>query len=40
MVNITLQEGIEKNLLEKFPGELTGVKDVTEHTEGDNPYYR
>jgi len=40
MVNFTLQEGVEKNLLEKFPDQLTGVKDVTEHTEGDNPYYR
>ncbi len=40
MVNFTLQEGVEKNLLEKFPDELTGVKDATEHKEGDNPYYR
>ena len=40
MVNYTLKEGVEKNLLEKFPGELTGVKDVTEHEEGENPYYR
>jgi len=40
MVNFTLQEGVEKNLLEKFPDDLTGVKDVTEHNEGDNPYYR
>ncbi len=40
MVNFTLQEGVEKNLLEKFPDELSGVKDATEHKEGDNPYYR
>ncbi|MFT5519953.1 MAG: Fe/S biogenesis protein NfuA [Enterobacterales bacterium] len=40
MVTITLKEGVEKNLLEKFPTELTGVKDMTEHAEGDNPYYR
>ncbi len=40
MVNFTLKEGVEKNLLEKFPEELTGVKDITEHQEGDNPYYR
>ena len=40
MVNYTLKEGVEKNLLEKFSGELTGVKDVTEHAEGENPYYR
>ena len=40
MVDLTLKEGVEKNLLEKFPGELTGVKDVTEHQDGENPYYR
>ncbi|MBT8448309.1 MAG: Fe-S biogenesis protein NfuA [Gammaproteobacteria bacterium] len=40
MVNYTLKEGVEKNLLEKFPGELTAVKDVTEHEDGENPYYR
>jgi len=40
MVNYTLKEGVEKNLLEKFPGELTGVRDVTEHDAGENPYYR
>ncbi|PCJ48021.1 MAG: Fe-S biogenesis protein NfuA [Gammaproteobacteria bacterium] len=40
MVTITLKEGVEKNLLEKFPDELKGVKDMTEHADGDNPYYR
>jgi len=40
MVDITLKEGVEKNLLEQFPDELTGVQDVTEHSDGDNPYYR
>ncbi len=40
MVNYTLKEGVEKNLLDKFPEELTGVKDVTEHEAGENPYYR
>lgn len=39
MVDVTLKEGIEKTLLEKFP-ELAGVRDVTEHATGDNPYYR
>ncbi|NVJ59599.1 MAG: Fe-S biogenesis protein NfuA [Gammaproteobacteria bacterium] len=38
MVDVTLKEGIEKTLLEKIP-ECKGVKDVTEHAEGDNPYY-
>ena len=40
MVDLTLKEGVEKNLLEKFPDELSGVKDVTEHQDGENPYYR
>jgi len=38
MVDITLKDGIETQLLEKFPGELTGVKDVTEHQHGDHSY--
>ncbi|MGL6048997.1 MAG: Fe-S biogenesis protein NfuA, partial [Aeromonas salmonicida] len=25
--------------LEKFPGELNGVKDATEHQRGDHSYY-
>ena len=38
MADVTLKEGIEKTLLEKIP-EVKGVKDVTEHQLGDNPYY-
>ncbi|PWK48459.1 Fe-S biogenesis protein NfuA [Pleionea mediterranea] len=38
MVDVTLKEGIEKTLMEKIP-ECKGVKDVTEHAEGENPYY-
>jgi len=38
-VDVTLKHGIEKTLLEKFP-ELSGVRDITEHGSGDNPYYR
>ncbi|WP_196140969.1 Fe-S biogenesis protein NfuA [Aliikangiella sp. G2MR2-5] len=38
MADVTLKEGIEKTLLEKVP-EVKGVKDVTEHSEGENPYY-
>jgi len=38
-VDYTLKEGIEKQLLEKFPGELNGVKDATEHQRGDHSYY-
>ncbi len=40
MANVTLQDGVKKNLLEKFPNELTDVRDVTEHDDGENPYYR
>ncbi|MCW8875854.1 MAG: Fe-S biogenesis protein NfuA [Kangiellaceae bacterium] len=38
MADVTLKDGIEKTLLEKVP-EVKGVKDVTEHSEGENPYY-
>ncbi|MEE4245903.1 MAG: Fe-S biogenesis protein NfuA [Kangiellaceae bacterium] len=38
MVDVTLKEGIEKTLLDSIP-EVKGVRDVTEHAEGDNPYY-
>lgn len=38
MVDVTLKGGVEKTLLEKFP-ELLGVKDVTDHESGENPYY-
>ncbi|MEW9824410.1 MAG: Fe-S biogenesis protein NfuA [Candidatus Symbiodolus clandestinus] len=38
MVDVTLKEGIEKELLAHFP-ELTGVQDVTEHQAGEHSYY-
>ncbi|MGX5173019.1 Fe-S biogenesis protein NfuA [Aliikangiella sp. IMCC44653] len=38
MADVTLKDGIEKTLLEKVP-EVTGVRDVTEHQKGENPYY-
>lgn len=38
MVDYTLKEGIEKELLDAFP-ELKGVKDVTEHARGDHSFY-
>lgn len=37
MVDVTLKEGIEKELLQKFP-ELKGVRDLTEHQPGDHSY--
>ncbi|EKE77516.1 Fe-S biogenesis protein NfuA [Gallaecimonas xiamenensis] len=39
MVDVTLKEGIEKELLAAFPGELTGVRDMTEHQAGEHSYY-
>lgn len=38
-VDLTLKEGIEKELLNRFSGELTGVKDITEHQRGEHSYY-
>lgn len=38
-VDLTLKEGIEKELLNRFIGELTGVKDITEHQRGEHSYY-
>jgi Fe/S biogenesis protein NfuA len=38
-VDLTLKEGIEKQLLDVMAGELTGVKDVTEHQRGEHSYY-
>lgn len=39
MVDVTLKEGIEKQMLAQFPGELTAVKDATEHQAGEHSYY-
>lgn len=39
MVDVTLKEGVEKTLLEKVPG-LTEVRDVTDHTNRDNAYFK
>lgn len=38
MVDVTLKDGIEKALKEKFP-EISRVLDVTDHSTGENPYY-
>lgn len=38
MVDVTLKEGIEKTLKSQIP-EITAVKDVTDHSNGENPYY-
>ncbi len=39
MVDVTLIEGIEKELLAQFEGELTAVRDSTEHDRGEHSYY-
>lgn len=38
-VDVTLKEGVERGLLERFPDELKAVADVTDHAAGTNPYY-
>lgn len=39
MVDVTLKDGIEKQMLANFAGELTAVKDATEHEAGEHSYY-
>ncbi|MCF1427094.1 MAG: Fe-S biogenesis protein NfuA [Shewanella sp.] len=38
MVDVTLKDGIEKQMLERFAGQLQGVRDVTDHQHGDHSY--
>ncbi|MGB0893056.1 MAG: Fe-S biogenesis protein NfuA [Parashewanella sp.] len=38
-VDVTLKDGIEKQLIEQFAGELTGVVDATEHQRGEHSFY-
>jgi Fe/S biogenesis protein NfuA len=39
MVDVTLKEGIEKELLAQFEGEISAVRDATEHNRGDHSFY-
>ena len=39
MVDVTLKEGIEKTLIEKIP-EIKGIRDVTDHSNTENAYYK
>jgi Fe/S biogenesis protein NfuA len=39
MVDVTLKQGVEVMLKEAVP-ELKGVRDITDHASGDNPYYK
>jgi Fe/S biogenesis protein NfuA len=38
-IDVTVKEGIEKQLLELMGGEIKGVKDMTEHERGEHSYY-
>ncbi len=38
MAGVTLKHGIEKTLKEKFP-EIIEIRDATDHTTGEDPYY-
>ncbi|QJQ96634.1 MULTISPECIES: Fe-S biogenesis protein NfuA [Halomonadaceae] len=38
-VDLTLKDGVEKTLLERIP-ELAGIRDVTDHTDTTQAYYR
>ncbi|CCQ12736.1 NfuA Fe-S protein maturation [Pseudoalteromonas luteoviolacea B = ATCC 29581] len=38
MIDVTLKEGIEKEMIAKFP-EISGVRDITEHAHGEHSYY-
>ncbi|OOF36628.1 Fe-S biogenesis protein NfuA [Rodentibacter heidelbergensis] len=39
MVDVTLKDGVEKQLISLFPDELKGAKDITEHQRGEHSYY-
>lgn len=39
MVESTLKDGVEKSLLEQVP-QLTGVRDVTDHTDSSQAYFK
>ncbi|WP_346798240.1 Fe-S biogenesis protein NfuA [Halomonas sp. Bachu 37] len=38
-VDLTLKDGVEKTLMERIP-QLAGIRDVTDHTDTTNAYYR
>ena len=39
MSRMTMLEGVQTMLVEAIEG-VTAVKDLTDHTTGDNPYYQ
>lgn len=38
-IDVTVKDGIERQLLELMAGEIKGVKDATEHERGEHSYY-
>lgn len=38
-IDVTVKDGIEKQLIEMMGDEIKGVKDMTEHERGDHSYY-
>ena len=38
MASVTLSQGIERILQEQVP-EIEGIEDVTNHGDGENPYF-
>lgn len=38
-VDLTLKDGVEKTLMERIP-EIVGIRDVTDHSDTTNAYYR
>jgi len=38
-IDVTVKNGIEKQLIEIMAGEIIGVKDMTEHERGEHSYY-
>ena len=38
-LDVTLKDGVEKQLVSLFPNELKGARDVTEHQRGEHSYY-
>ena len=39
MATVTLRQGIETALRQAVPG-IRGIRDITDHTAGTNPYYK
>jgi len=39
MANVTLRQGIEAQLRRLIPG-LRGIRDITDHSAGENPYFK